>query len=134
MSRRKKGIGAEERRQLRRRLLEVETRVEELEGELEKRAETWREEQRAAVAAAGRVRELEAEVLQEKMRSREREEEEREQWLEKEAGWRAELRWKERVLVAAERKRGREMEELREELEEAKQVGRERTERCSGDG
>jgi hypothetical protein len=27
------------------------------------------------------------------------------------------LRWKERVLVAAERKRGREMEELREELE-----------------
>ena len=95
---------------------------------------TRREEQRAAEAAAGRVRELEAEVLQEKMRSREREEEERGQWLEKEAGWRAELRWKERVLVAVERKRGREVAELREELEEAQRDGRERVERCSGDG
>ena len=68
MQGRNRGRGAEERRQLRRRLLEAETRVEELEGELEKRAETWREEQRAAVAAAGRVRELEAEVLQGKER------------------------------------------------------------------
>ena len=131
---RNRGRGAEERRQLRRRLLEAETRVEELEGELEKRAETWQEEQRAAVAAAGRVRELEAEVLQDKVRSREREEEKREQWLEKEAGWRAELRWKERVLVAVERKRGREVAELREKLEEAQRDGRERVERCSGDG
>ena len=37
-----------------------------------------------------------------------------------------------RVLVAAERKRGREMEELREELEEAKRAGRERTDGILG--
>ena len=112
--------------------------MEELEGELEKRAERRREERRAAVAAAGRVRELEAEVLQDKVRSREREEEKREQWLEKEAGWRAELRWKERVLVRAvgrEQRWARKVEELRKELEEARRAGRERTEpRCSGDG
>jgi hypothetical protein len=131
VSRRKKGIGAEERRQLRRRLLEVETRVEELEGELEKRAERRREEQRAAEAAAGRVRELEAEVLQEKMRSREREEEEREQWLEKEAGWRAELRWKERVMVRAvgrEQRCARKMEELRKAVEKERMEWKEKEE------
>ena len=120
MSRRKKGKGAEERRQLRRQLRLSEARVEELEAVRGKLEAELKE-------AAGAVRECErrwaesraeSEEERRQQQSREREAEEREQWLEKEAGWRAELRWKERVLVVAERKRGREMEELRKELEE----------------
>ena len=136
MSRRKKGIGAEERRQLRRQLRLSEARVEELEAVRGKLEAELKE-------AAGAVRECErrwaesraeSEEERRQQQSREREAEEREQWLEKEAGWRAELRWKERVLVAVERKRGREVAELREKLEEAQRDGRERVERCSGDG
>ena len=61
-------------------------------------------------------------------------EKERMEWMEKEEGWRAELRWKERVLVVAEKKWRREVSELREELEEARRAGREQREQCSGDG
>ena len=136
VSRRKKGKGAEERRQLRRQLRLSEARVEELEAVRGKLEAELKE-------AAGAVRECErrwaesraeSEEERRQQQSREMEAEEREQWLEKEAGWRAELRWKERVLVAVERKRGREVAELREELEEAQRDGRERVERCSGDG
>ena len=58
---RKTGQGADERRQLRRRLLEAETRVGELEGELEDRVEQLRavqeREEQAAVREWRRVAE-----------------------------------------------------------------------------
>ena len=98
MSRRKKGIGAEERRQLRRQLQRAELEKEVLRTEL-RRTEDEERRAHAEVVLGGWMQQRPEGVKKEveqlrRERQRAQEEETRpvkEQWLEKEAGWRAEL-------------------------------------------
>ena len=50
------------------------------------------------------VKEKEEQAVVKEWRMKGAVEKERMEWMEKEEGWRAELRWKERVLVVAEKK------------------------------
>ena len=107
MKGRKRGRGAEERRQLRRQLAVAEARIEELEevvGDRDLELVGLTTEVVVGLEEVVRVvKEKEEQAVVKEWRMKGAVEKERMEWLEKEGGWRAELRKEKGMRVRAER-------------------------------